>query len=124
MYIPIYVFPVIILWYPRICKNSILYCTQPLKSDVESHDAPLMRGKKSKKNKDKDNKYDVGISEILNIIGCYNPKVLEELMKCNVPYETAKKIIRKMINMSITQSYPSTKKHTFLSSFYYNYNLW
>lgn len=118
MYIPIYIFPIVYVWCPQI----FLCCTQPLKPDVKIDSAPLMRGKKSKNKKDK--KYDAGITDVLNIIGCYNPKLLEELMKCNIPYETARKIVQKMINMSVEYPCTSIKKNKFLSSFYYNYGYW
>ncbi|HBM80379.1 MAG TPA: hypothetical protein DD426_06015 [Clostridiaceae bacterium] len=48
--------------------------------------------------KKKSKHYNPGINETLDLIGCYNPYVLEAITKCSIPYFKAKKIVRKMID--------------------------
>lgn len=54
--------------------------------------------KKGSHKKAKHGKYVSGIEETFKFIQCYNPRIIEELLKCGMPYKTARETVKKMIN--------------------------
>ncbi|HBM73970.1 MAG TPA: hypothetical protein DD429_00230, partial [Clostridiaceae bacterium] len=71
------------------------------KPDEKSAHDNAQTGKGYRKAKKIGSKYNSGLGETLEYIGCYNPLVLDFLLKCNIPYKDARKIVKKMINSII-----------------------
>jgi hypothetical protein len=61
----------------------------------DAREANDMRGKKRDKNK-----YDVGVTEVIQLIECYNPEVSRAILRCGLPFLTARKFVKKLINLS------------------------
>lgn len=70
------------------------YCRQ---SDCQEFEEtpPGMRGKHKK-----NDKYDVGVPEVLQFIGCYSPQAYNEILKCGITFLNARKYVRKLINQT------------------------
>lgn len=76
--------------------KSLLKPAEPT-DDSEESGLSSMRGKHHKKDK-----YDVGVNEALKIIQCYNPLVYNVITSCGIPFLDARRVVRRLINSSIT----------------------
>lgn len=82
--------------YPYVYKYpEIIY--KP--SETESSYRPVH--KKKKKHHHRKKNYVPGIAETFQFIGCFDPATVDALIKCGMPYEDARKIVRKMINTMV-----------------------
>lgn len=68
---------------------------------------PGMRGK----HHDRD-KMDVGVSDVIKLIECYNPEVSKAILRCGMPFLTARKLVRRLINLTVTENYSQNYKYS------------
>lgn len=83
-------------------------CTEYFKNEYSPAIAAGMRSKHHGKDK-----YDVGVSDVMKLIECYNPEVSKAILRCGMPFLTARKIVRRLINLSIKDGGSDYYQYTF-----------